>query len=153
SLGRRTAFAACALGTMLVVVAPWTLYNQHRFHTFIPVSNNLGTVLDGANCGLTYSGTFIGSWRSQFGNRRASTFECFEGFHIEDKNFDEATAAATARRQGLDYARAHKSRWPAVAVARVGRTWGVFRPSQQINLGVLEGRSHRWETLGTWLHW
>jgi 4-amino-4-deoxy-L-arabinose transferase-like glycosyltransferase len=152
-LRRRVGLAVVALACAAAVVVPWTVYNQRRFHTFIPVSNNLGTVLDGANCDLTYNGVFLGSWRSQFGQRGASSFQCFEGFHIEDPNFDEATAAATARRQGLDYARAHKRRWPVVGLARVGRTWGVFRPAQQVDLGVLEGRDHRFETAGTWLTW
>jgi hypothetical protein len=152
-VSRRAVFAACALGAAVVVVAPWTIYNQRRFHTFIPVSNNVGTVLDGANCDLTYHGTYVGSWRSEFGKGRASNFSCFEGFHIEDPAFDEATAAASARRQGVDYIRAHERRLPVVALARLGRTWGVFRPSQQVNLGVLEGRDHRWETVGTWFHW
>jgi 4-amino-4-deoxy-L-arabinose transferase-like glycosyltransferase len=153
SIGRRAALAAIALGAMAIVVAPWAIYNQRRFHTFIPVSNNLGTVLDGANCDLTYSGTYIGSWRSEFGENRASDFGCFEGFAIDNPEFDEAVAASNARRDGLDYVRAHKRRLPAVALARLGRTWGVFNPDQQVNLGVLEGRSHRWETVGTWLHW
>jgi hypothetical protein len=150
---RRAAFALSALAVFVLVVAPWVAYNERRFHTFIPVSNNLGTVLDGANCPLTYAGPYLGSWRSEFGNARASEFTCFEGFHIEDPNFDEASAAAASRRQGVDYLRAHKSRLPVVALARVGRTWGVFRPAQQVDLGVLEGRNHRFETLGTWLHW
>jgi 4-amino-4-deoxy-L-arabinose transferase-like glycosyltransferase len=151
--GRRVAFAVSAFAVFAVVLAPWVAYNEHRFHAFIPVSNNLGTVLDGANCPLTYSGPYLGSWRSEFGNERASAFTCFEGFHIEDPNFDEAKAAAASRRQGVDYLRAHKDRLPAVVLARLGRTWAVFRPAQQVNLGVLEGRNHRFETLGTWFHW
>jgi 4-amino-4-deoxy-L-arabinose transferase-like glycosyltransferase len=150
---RRVAFAVSAFAVFVLVLAPWVAYNEHRFHTFIPVSNNLGTVLDGANCPLTYGGAYLGSWRSEFGNERASTFTCFEGFHIEDPDFDEAKAAAASRRQGLDYLRAHERRLPVVVAARVARTWGVFRPAQQVNLGVLEGRNHRFETLGTWLPW
>jgi 4-amino-4-deoxy-L-arabinose transferase-like glycosyltransferase len=152
-LARRTVLAAVALGALVVVVAPWTIYNARRFDTFIPVSNNIGTVLDGANCDLTYSGAYLGSWRSEFGDNRASSFECFEGFAIEDPDFDEAAAAARARRDGLDYIGDHTSRLPAVALARLARTWGVFRPSQQVNLGVLEGRTREWELLGTWFHW
>jgi 4-amino-4-deoxy-L-arabinose transferase-like glycosyltransferase len=152
-LVRRTALAAVALGAVVVVVAPWAIYNQRRFDTFIPVSNNIGTVLDGANCDLTYSGTYLGSWRSEFAQNRASDFACFEGFAIEAPDFDEAAAASKARRDGVDYIRAHERRLPVVALARLGRTWGVFKPAQQVDLGVLEGRSHRWETVGTWLHW
>ncbi|MCU1430284.1 MAG: hypothetical protein JWL83_4284 [Actinomycetia bacterium] len=144
---QRITLAAAGLVAVVGVLTPWTVYNETRFHTFIPVSNNLGTVLDGANCGPTYSGPALGSWRFI----RAG--DCFAGFDIRDPHFDEATAAAAARRQGIDYFRAHKRRAPAVAAARLARTWGVFRPSQQVNLGVLEGRNHRWETAGTWLTW
>jgi 4-amino-4-deoxy-L-arabinose transferase-like glycosyltransferase len=150
---RRALLAVTALATMAVVLAPWTIDNERRFHTIIPVSNNLGTVVEGANCDLTYSGAALGSWRSEFATGRSSTFQCFPGFAIQDPHFDEATAAAQARRRGVDYATHHKDRWPVVALARVGRTWGVFRPAQQINLGVLEGRVHRFEAAGTWLHW
>lgn len=152
-VSRRVGLAVLALVVAAVVVTPWTLYNQHRFHTFIPVSNNVGTVLDGANCQAAYYGPYIGSWRSEFANGRASTFQCFAGFDIKDPKFDEATAAKQSRTQGVDYLKAHEKRLPVVVLARVGRTWGVFRPAQQVNLGVLEGRSHRWERTGTVLHW
>jgi uncharacterized membrane protein YjgN (DUF898 family) len=151
---RRVAYGALALVVFIAVLVPWTVRNEHRFNTLVPVSNNLGTVLDGANCDLTYGGPYLGSWRSQFANgRSAAGFQCFQGFDIKDPRFDEATAAARSRRRGVDYATGHKKRWPVVAVARLGRTWGVFRPSQQVNLGVLEGRDHRFERLGTTLHW
>ncbi len=150
---RRVAFCVAGLVTFVAVLAPWTIYNQRRFHTFIPVSNNLGTVLDGANCDATYYGPSIGSWRSEFANGQVSSFQCFGGFAIKDPNFDEAVAASESRRQGLDYIRGHERRLPVVALARLGRTWGVFRPAQQVNLGVLEGRNHRFETAGTWLTW
>ena len=40
-----------------------------------------------------------------------------------------------------------------MAAARVLRTFGVFRPSQQIELEALEGRPAGWERLGTWIDW
>jgi hypothetical protein len=150
---RRGTLAVWGLAMFVVVLAPWTIYNASRFHAFIPVSNNYGTVLDGANCSLAYEGPYLGSWRSEFNNGRPSDFPCFRGFDIADPHFDEAKAAIESRRRGLDYATAHKRRWPAVALARLGRTWGVFRPAQQVNLGVLEGRNHFWETAGTWFTW
>jgi 4-amino-4-deoxy-L-arabinose transferase-like glycosyltransferase len=150
---RRAVFALAGLGTFVLVLAPWTIYNAQRFRTFVPVSNNLGTVLEGANCPLTYSGPYLGSWRSEFANGQGANFVCFGGFHIEDPKFDEASAAAASRRRGVDYAKAHKRAWPRVAAARLGRTWGVFRPAQQVNLAVLEGRNHTWETYGTWFTW
>jgi 4-amino-4-deoxy-L-arabinose transferase-like glycosyltransferase len=150
---RRLAHAGIALGIAVVLVAPWAAYNYDRFDTVIPVSNNLGTVLDGANCDLTYDGAFVGTWRSQFGDNQASGFECFEGFPIEEPDFDEATAAAEAREDGLDYIRAHERDLPRVAWFRLARTWGVYRVDQQANLAAFEGRSRPWEKAGTYLHW
>ena len=40
-----------------------------------------------------------------------------------------------------------------MVAARVLRTFGVFRPSQQIQLDALEGRPAQWQRYGTWLEW
>ena len=53
---RRAGLAALGLVLMAVVVVPWTIRNQQTFHQLVPVSNNLGTALAGANCRLTYFG-------------------------------------------------------------------------------------------------
>ena len=136
------------------VVAPWTARNQARFDEVVPVSNNLGTVLDGANCPLTYSGPTIGAWRSTFVPGSTDRDRpCFAGFAIEEAAFSEAEAAARARREGLDYAFDHPGRWPLVAVARLGRSFGVWNPSQQVDLEVLEGRARRWQWAGTVAWW
>jgi 4-amino-4-deoxy-L-arabinose transferase-like glycosyltransferase len=154
--GRQRGWRAVAVVVAAVVVlAPWTIRNVARFHTPIAVSNNLGTVVDGANCQLTYYGPLLGSWRSTFvpGAPHRGT-ECFEGFAIEDPHFDEAKAASTARRDGLHYARRHAGRVPLVAAARLARTFGVWpHPSQQVDLAVLEGRDRHAEWLATVLEW
>lgn len=131
-----------ALAGALVVLGPWTLRNAVRFGTLVPVSNNSGSALDGANCPATYGGELLGYWRY--------SPDCFEGFtQPELDRADEAVVAARHRRQGVDYALDHKGRWPVVAAARLGRTWGVFRPGQQVTLATLEGRTRPWETIGT----
>ena len=136
------------------VIAPWTVRNQARFDELVPVSNNLGTVLDGANCELTYSGPTIGAWRSTFVPGSTDRDRpCFAGFAIEDPAFSEAAAATQARREGLDYAFDHPGRWPLVAVARLGRSFGVWNPSQQVDLEALEGRSRTWQWAGTVAWW
>ena len=138
--GRLRLAAVVALGTV-AVVGPWTLRNAVRFGTVVPVSNNLGTVLAGANCDATYGGEQLGLWR----------YDCFGGFDLDGQ--DEAAAARAAARAGAGYARAHASRLPAVLLAREARTWGLWRPTQQVYMATLEGRTKRWETLGTRLHW
>jgi 4-amino-4-deoxy-L-arabinose transferase-like glycosyltransferase len=146
--------AAVGLGMILLLVAPWTLRNAVRFHTFVPVSNNLGTVVDGANCPLTYSGPQIGLWRAQLGEGGASDFECFQGFHIEDPRFDEAEAARAHLREGLRYARAHRGRLSVVVPARVLRTFALW-PDQaaQIRTESFEGRESEWQWAGTVGFW
>jgi len=153
STPRRVALAAIGLGAMIVVVVPWTARNQSTFHAFVPVSNNLGTALAGANCSLTYSGESLGSWRSTFGSGDAAAGKCFTGFNGRQPHFNEATASAAARHRGLTFVGDHLGDLPKVGMARVLRTFGVFRPAQQIQLETLEGRPHDWEQAGTWLEW
>jgi 4-amino-4-deoxy-L-arabinose transferase-like glycosyltransferase len=150
---RRLGLAVLGLVLMAAVVVPWTIRNQRTFHELVPVSNNLGTALAGANCGPTYGGTYLGSWRSTFGAGDASAGQCFTGFNGSQPHFNEARAAADARHAGITYARDHTGDLPKVALARLGRTFGVFRPGQQIELEALEGRPKGWERAGTWLEW
>ena len=150
---RRVSLAALGLGAMVIIVVPWTARNQSTFHAFVPVSNNLGTALAGANCSLTYSGDSLGSWRSTFSSGDAATGKCFTGFNGSQLHFNEAKAAAAARHQGLTFASDHLGDLPKVGMARLLRTFGVFRPGQQIQLETLEGRPHAWEQAGTWLEW
>ena len=82
---RRIAMAATGLLAMVAVVVPWTLRNQATFHRFVPVSNNLGTAVAGANCALTYSGPSLGSWRSTFGAGDAGAGQCFTGFNGRER--------------------------------------------------------------------
>lgn len=150
---RRLAIGGAALAALFVVMMPWMIRNAVVFHRFIPVSNNVGA-LSGANCELTYYGPGLGSWRSTFGGDPAVAGLCFTGFDVEQADFDEGEVARAHFAQGTDYARAHLGRlaFPVVP-ARLGRTWGVFRVGQQIDLATFEGRTKTWETAGTWMYW
>ena len=141
SVGRRVAMGALVFAVAAIVVMPWSVRNARTFDEFVPVSNSLVQIVDGANCRLTYSGPYLGSWRSTFGNADAHGTECFEGFNGSQPGFDEAKAAAVSRRDGLDYIR-RASRRPAEGRARracSGRS-ALFRPAQQTQLEALEGR-------------
>ena len=96
---------ALVFAVAAIVVVPWSVRNARTFHEFVPVSNSLVQIVDGANCRLTYSGPFLGSWRSTFGNADARGTECFEGFNGSQPGFDEAQAADVSRRDGLHYIR------------------------------------------------
>jgi 4-amino-4-deoxy-L-arabinose transferase-like glycosyltransferase len=150
---------AIALGVAAVVVTPWTIRNALRFHTFVPVSNNVATLIDGANCDATYGGAQIGLWRetfSQLGNSARALPQaqaCFEGFDIRDPHFDEAKAASADTHAGLSYARHHLGSLPKVATVRVLRTWGLYAPGQQVSFESLEGRPRVWQMRGTLMYW
>lgn len=150
---RRVLLAMTGFVMVGAVVIPWTARNQSTFHVFVPVSNNLGTALAGANCRLTYSGAALGSWRSTFRVGDAASGICFTGFNGHQPHFNEARAANAARQQGIDYLRDHVDQLPKVMAARLLRTFGVFRPAQEIRLEALEGRPESWERAGTWLEW
>ena len=161
----RVGRVAVALAVAVAVLVPWTIRNAIRFHTFIPVSNNVSTLIDGANCDATYYGPQIGLWRETFsqpttGGSAATgsatvpqAQACFEGFDIADPHFDEAQAARTHTSAGLNYARDHKRTLPKVAIVRVLRTWGAYAPRQQVAFESLEGRPRAWQLRGTVMYW
>jgi 4-amino-4-deoxy-L-arabinose transferase-like glycosyltransferase len=153
SIWRRVGMGALVFAVAAVVVVPWSVRNARVFNEFVPVSNSLVQIVDGANCRLTYSGPYLGSWRSTFGNADARGAECFEGFNGSQPGFDEAQAASVSRRDGLEYIRDHIGDLPKVAVARFLRTFGLFRPAQQTQLEALEGRPLGWERAGTYMYW
>ncbi len=155
----RLLLAGIAIAVAVLVLVPWTVRNAARFHAFVPISNNIGTAVDGANCDLTYSGSQIGLWRetfSQFGEsarRRPQAEACFEGFDIGRRGFEEAEVANKHRSDGIRYARDHLSRAPLVVTVRELRTWGLYAPRQQIDFESLEGRPKRWQGVGTVMYW
>jgi len=150
---RRIGLGVLVFAVAAIIVTPWSVRNARTFHSFVPVSNSLVQIVDGANCRLTYSGPFLGSWRSTFGNADARGDECFEGFNGSEPGFDEAEAAEVSRRDGVEYIRSHLSDLPKVGVARFLRTFGLFRPAQQTQLEALEGRPLGWERAGTYMYW
>jgi hypothetical protein len=102
------------------------------FHRFTLISHNDSTVLAGANCPATYYGGDLGGWR----------FDCIS----PRKTLEEGVQAATWRRQGLDYATRHASRWPAVVPVRVLRSWDLWQPRRQLDSA--EGRAKWAEAAG-----
>jgi 4-amino-4-deoxy-L-arabinose transferase-like glycosyltransferase len=122
---RRWKAAVALIAACVVVLAPWTIRNWSAFDRFTLISHNDSTVLAGANCDDTYHGPDLGSWR----------FDCIS----QRRTLDEGKQAATWRREGIDYARDHAGRLPAVVPVRVLRTWDLWQPRRQLDLA--EGRA------------
>ena len=145
---RRWRLVAAAVAAAAVVVLPWTIRNTVRFGEVVPVSNNIGSALDGANCGPTYDGPNTGFWLYTDGG------ECFDGFSQDELAADDEAAVARRHRdQGIRYARDHAGDLPRVAVVRVLRTWGAWSPWDQTELESLEGRPLGWQRAGTVAGW
>ena len=139
--------AAVPVLTAAVVVAPWTIRNSIRFAEPVPISTNIASVIDGANCDATYGGDLLGYWK--FAD------DCFQGFTQPELAFldDESLVADAHRHQGTTFALDHVGDWPKVVLARLGRTLALFRPSQLADLAALEGREQAAELVGYALLW
>jgi peptidoglycan/LPS O-acetylase OafA/YrhL len=121
---------AIAAVVVLVIIMPWVGYNLSRFHHPVYMSNGLGGVALVGNCHDTYYGPFLGYWSATCGGKLAT--QLFG---------DESDREIAWRHAGYKYLDDHLGRFPVVALARAGRMWDVFRPTQNASLdGSLEGR-------------
>ena len=57
------------------------------------------------------------------------------------------------RRRALAYARGHWERLPEVVVARIGRTWSLYRPTDMIAFNIGEGREAWVTRLGLFVYY
>ncbi len=135
---------ALAVGAAVVVavLVPWTARNYLAFHQFVAVSTNSDEVIYYANCPDVYSGRFLGYW----------SFNCQQRARArgEEPAGNQAQKAKVWRQRGIDYALAHKGRWPAVAAARVGREFDLYRPDQGVTFLQIEGRPRAVSEAGLW---
>jgi 4-amino-4-deoxy-L-arabinose transferase-like glycosyltransferase len=131
----RLAPATAVLVAALVVVAPWSLYNQSRFERSVLISSNDGLTLLGANCHAAYHGSEIGLWVIAPG-------VCIPA-HAPPG--DQSVVSDDYRHDALVYARGHASWLPVVLAARLGRTWNLYRPVDMLRVNEREGRP-RWAT-------
>jgi hypothetical protein len=123
-------------GVTLVLIAPWTLRNQIMMGEPVLLSTNDSTVLAGANCDPTYSGYDVGTWH----------VECVRSVPF---SVSEVDRSAIWREDAIDYGLDHLDQTPKVAVARLLRIWGLWRPGQQ---EIVEGRSPGIQQVGISLH-
>jgi 4-amino-4-deoxy-L-arabinose transferase-like glycosyltransferase len=116
----------------VVVIAPWVIYNIHRFQKPVLISTSEETTIAGANCDPSYYGAGIGTWNDR----------CFSD--ITGKPLEESVAASEMRSRAMHYAEHHKTWIPLVALARIGRALDVYKPADNVTLGELERRPRFW---------
>jgi hypothetical protein len=122
--GRRLGHAGIIAGVAVLAIAPWCVRNSVTMDRPLLVSTEDGPVIAGANCDLTYHGRDLGYWRS----------DCLPQGH--DRN--QAFRSQRLRTVGIDYAREHAGRLPAVEGVRLLRTFGIWQPRRHVYFA--EGR-------------
>lgn len=150
-LGALTGHLALAGVAAVAVIAPWSAYISIKYDKLVTLSTNDGLTLWGANCPDTYFGSNVGSWSI------TCVYDALEpgGEPSDDPALagNEAEQASGLRDKGLAYARDHAHRWPAVLLARQGRTWAVFEPGQAAFSARGEGRPSWASWAGTVTLW
>jgi 4-amino-4-deoxy-L-arabinose transferase-like glycosyltransferase len=140
TLRRRLGILAVGVLAVVVVIGPWVGRNLVTFQDPTYLSTGDGLALLGANCPVTYSGAFIGSW----------SLVC--AVSVTGPG-DESVESARDQHAALEYARHHAGRLPAVVAARVGRLWDVYQPFQMARGDVNEGRPVPASFAGLWVYY
>jgi hypothetical protein len=140
----RCAWLAAATAVAIGVLVPWAIYNTARFREPVLLSTEFGSTLAIANCAPTYSGARIGYASAGCLNGRSPTVGPIQ---------DESTLDVALRRVGVDFISHHLGRVPVVIAAREGRTFGVFRPGQQMRFDTGRGTPDGYIRTGFFVTW
>jgi 4-amino-4-deoxy-L-arabinose transferase-like glycosyltransferase len=126
-LRRRMGQLGIALLATVLVLAPWVGRNLATFTDRTYISTGNGLALLGANCPSTYSGAELGSW-----SLKCAISKPGPG--------DESVQSARDTHAAVQFAEHHLSRLPLVILARVGRVWDFYQPTQEAYIETGEGR-------------
>ncbi len=156
---RRLALLAMIWGAATVIVGPWVAYNLSRFEEPVYLSVSYHTLLAG-NCEDRYEGDLVGYWsvgcvvRLNCPNfdkaERDLTSPCLLKV---DPEGDGSTHELRYREQAITNLRENLDRLPFLVFAREGRTWGFYRPGQQLQLDTLSTREIELSRLGLGIYY
>jgi 4-amino-4-deoxy-L-arabinose transferase-like glycosyltransferase len=142
----------------LVVILPWWVRNLTTFENPVFLATGHGSVLQSANCNSTYSGQFLGYWDincivagrppATAEQRRLQRSSKVPGlvYLIAQDPRDESIPDVAARTKALDFIGDHLGRAPVVALARVGRVFGVYRIRQEVSFDTFFERRGKWSS-------
>lgn len=170
---RRALHLAVAGLACLAVIAPWAIRNAVEFNRFQPFSTNgdelfvyannpfaYGTATEPVVCSrkdVTNDGQREGKVLAPEGTKYLGywyfPWQQYLRCEYGEPGGDPSDISLYWRAQGVDYAKAHKTRLPVVVAARVGRVWEVFRPFQNAQFGQVEGRTLWVSQLGLFTFW
>jgi len=125
---RRIGWLGAAAAACVAVIMPWFLYNTTRVEEPVPLSAGLGGAMQAGNCDQTYEGDLLGHY----------VWGCVL---LTPVSAESTVADAEYRGHALTYMREHASRLPVVVGARLGRTFNLYRPDQQVQFEAERGSS------------
>jgi 4-amino-4-deoxy-L-arabinose transferase-like glycosyltransferase len=131
----RLAWLVASAVSAAIVLAPWTTYNAARFGRPVVLSTNLGGTMIAGACDTTFSGNLLGSFDVE---------TCVFRNAMRIGNRDRFEADSLRRRFAIEYSLDHLDQLPVVVLAREGRTFGLYRPFQEVQLVSEFGRTPRW---------
>ena len=105
-----------------VVIGPWVAYNMSRFQEPTTLSAQFDQTLGTANCDEVYYDDRVGYW----------ALSCIQEAEPLVGDGDASAQGRGFARIARQYARDHAERVPYVVAARVGRTFGLYEPQEQI---------------------
>jgi peptidoglycan/LPS O-acetylase OafA/YrhL/4-amino-4-deoxy-L-arabinose transferase-like glycosyltransferase len=108
----------------VVVVAPWVGYNLARFSEPVTLSAQFDQTLGTANCESVYFGDRVGYW----------SLACIQETEHLVPEGDASAQGKGFREIAIRYARDNADRVPFVVAGRIGRTFGLYQPQEQIEL-------------------
>ena len=147
-LGERFRHLVLAGVACVAVLAPWVAFNLSRFEEPVTLSTGLDLTLAYSNCESVYDGPMLGYWDF------ACAASALRPVPPGGDGLDQSQRNLVFRDEALDHAEENMDRLPVVVAARVGRTLGVFRPGQQIELDHLVERRDEWVARwGMWSYW
>lgn len=139
----RAKLLGVAVAMIVLFVGPWVGYNLSRFQKPVYISNSLGVTLASANCNATWSGPYAGYW----------SMACADDVKI-DRHADESVQASEYQAHAVKYIESHLDQLPEVTWDRLGRTFGFFRPAQQISYdSYIETVPYHWAMLGLGMYY
>jgi hypothetical protein len=144
----RQAAAKVAAATLWagLVLAPWVGWNLVRFEKPVTLATGVDISLAYTSCDDAWYGRHAGYWNVFCGSEITKD--------PRNHAVDESELGAQYRSKAGTYILDHKSRFPAVVAARVGRTLSVYHPFQQVRFeSSREGRGRSVLTGGLWATW
>jgi hypothetical protein len=142
---QRLGWCVAAIGTAGLVMLPWIALNLSRFQEPNLITTNGGAAMAIGACDQAFRGPDMGSrvyecgavpWMDDAG-RPVTPINVAS--YLSARGEDASTLDAERRDQAIAYTRDHLTDAPAVVFARVGRTWGVFRPFHQFRHDFVDG--------------